>query len=544
MTRIIFFLVLVAVIALAGAWLAERPGDVTILWLGHEIKTSLMVAVAVFAISVIAVMLLWATLRLLFRWPRIAAQLRRERLKRRGQQAVSRGLLAVASGDVRAAKKYANEADRFAADEGLTLLLRAQNAQLLGDRPRADEAFRAMAEHDETRLLGLRGLYVEAQRRGDTAAGLQFAEQAARQAPALTWAGQAVLQARCAAGDWQGALQALDTRQRGGQIDKPTAKRQRAVLLTARAQQVQESDRTLARSTVSEALKLAPDLVPAVALAARLDAETGNARKAGKIIEAAWRTNPHPDLAELYAHARPGDAARERLRRIQNLLRINSAGREGAFALARAAIDAQDFSTARQALDPLRTAPSQRYALLMAELEDAEHANAGKAREWMARAVRAPRDPSWTADGIVSERWLPVSPVTGQIDAFVWRAPAEEIGFSEEPTVAADAPPVPIAIAEPVTAAEIVPEPASAPAPLPVAPPAAATMEPTMIEPAAAKVPATTPLAVAAAPVPAPPRPRAPDLVIPVIHAPDDPGPDINSDPKPDTSPRFPAGLT
>ena len=44
-------------------------------------------------------------------------------------------------------------------------------------------------------------------------------------------------------------------------------------------------------------------------------------------------------------------------------------------------------------------------------------------REWLARAVRAPRDPAWTADGIVSDEWEPLSPVTGRLDAFEWKVP-------------------------------------------------------------------------------------------------------------------------
>jgi HemY protein len=36
----------------------------------------------------------------------------------------------------------------------------------------------------------------------------------------------------------------------------------------------------------------------------------------------------------------------------------------------------------------------------------------------MARAVHARRDPAWTADGLIAERWMSVSPVSGRLDAF------------------------------------------------------------------------------------------------------------------------------
>jgi HemY protein len=63
----------------------------------------------------------------------------------------------------------------------------------------------------------------------------------------------------------------------------------------------------------------------------------------------------------------------------------------------------------------------------MARIEGEQHGHTGRVREWLARAVNAPRDPAWTADGVVSDRWAPVSPVTGTLDAFRWRVPVEAI---------------------------------------------------------------------------------------------------------------------
>ena len=46
---------------------------------------------------------------------------------------------------------------------------------------------------------------------------------------------------------------------------------------------------------------------------------------------------------------------------------------------------------------------------------------------WLARASRAPRDPLWIADGVMSDHWAPVSPVSGRLDAFMWTVPVEAI---------------------------------------------------------------------------------------------------------------------
>jgi HemY protein len=96
--------------------------------------------------------------------------------------------------------------------------------------------------------------------------------------------------------------------------------------------------------------------------------------------------------------------------------------------LARAAIDAFDWSTARAALAAYAgNNPSQAVCLMMAEIEEGENGDQGKAREWVNRAVRAPRDPVWTADGITADEWEPISPVTGRLDAFEWRVPTSAV---------------------------------------------------------------------------------------------------------------------
>ena len=69
------------------------------------------------------------------------------------------------------------------------------------------------------------------------------AERAEREARrAAAWAGRAVLEFRCANGDWAGALDALDNNMASGLLDKTTFRRQRAVLLTAQALQLIEHD--------------------------------------------------------------------------------------------------------------------------------------------------------------------------------------------------------------------------------------------------------------------------------------------------------------
>ena len=444
MIRVLVYLVIVAVLAFGAVWFAERPGDVAITWQGRRIDTSVMVLTAAVAAIAVATVMLWSILRAILRAPDVVSRYMRIRRGERGYRAVSQGLIAVGSGDARAAKKFTAEAVRIAPREPLTLLLSAQAAQLSGDRDAAVATFQEMADRDDTRVLGLHGLFVEAQRRHDHAAALAYAEEAAKHASVPVWAGQAVLEFRCVAGDWSGALDRLERNMKSGLIDKRTYRRQRAVLFTAQAQSLAGSDRERAIALAREAAKLAPDLVPAATLAGRLLGEAGERRRAARTIERAWRANPHPDLAAAYAVLRPGDSARQRLSRVETLAAKGPADAEAALAVARAALDAQEFAAARKALAPYTASPRKRVAALMAELEMAQ-GDEGRAREWMARALNARRDPAWTADAFVSDHWLPISPVSGRLDAFEWKDPlaGEDHGAVIEHR--ADAPPAPAA---------------------------------------------------------------------------------------------------
>lgn len=589
MIRIVVFLLLIAALATGAGWLADRPGTVTVVWLGRHIEFEVLTGIIAVALAAALVMLTLSLLRWLVTSPAIAARALRRRKQEKGREAIQRGIVAVGAGDRRAAERHASEADRYAPDSPLTLLLKAQAAQLAGDRPGAEKAFRAMVERSDTRVLGLRGLHVEAQRRNDAAAARAIAEEAVKVAPGAGWAAQAVLESQTLSGDWDGAIATVEKQYAARVIDKDTARRRRAVLVTAKAAALEETDPPKAKALALEAVSLAPTLAPAAAIAGRLLAHDNDPRKASKIIETAWKAMPHPDLAEAYARARHGDSRLDQLRRVEYLARFTPSHPEALLAVARAAIDASDFATAHRALDEaVEIEPTQRVCLLMAELFTREASDYGRAREWMARALRAPRDPVWTADGQASDVWLPASPVTGRLDAFEWKVPLAELGgpslhvddvLADIAEAEAPAPPPVIDVTpepEPAPIRIVEPEPPR-PAPPPAAAPAAtvaaalagvaapaaaaapasaeavlpngpAPAEPAAVEPpepvvvAAEPAPAAVPEPPADAPVASPPaeeppppaaeepapargRPRPVETVFPMARAPDDPGP-------------------
>ena len=426
MARLILFLLVVLGLGWAFAWLADRPGDLAVTFLNTRYEISLTTALAVFLASVAIIMIIWWALRSIIDGPQSARRYFRARRRDRGYQALSTGMIAAGSGDAATAKKLAARASSFisADQEPLIHYLGAQVALLEGDNVAARKAFETMLDNGETKALGLRGLYLEAERMNDPVAARHFAEKAFEASPTLDWASDAALAGHARDGAWDKALALLDNRRKLVGADKAAIDRKRAVLLTAKATSLIDTDAASARNAAVEANRLAPDLIPAAVIAGRALFKQDELRKGAKILEAAWKLKPHPHIADIYIHARHGDSAVDRMKRASELVNMQPGHPDGLLALALAQLAAKEYLAARKSTEAvLKSNPTESAWLLLADIEQAETGNVGRVREWLQRALKAPRDAAWVADGQISDHWLPFSPVTGKLDAFEWKVP-------------------------------------------------------------------------------------------------------------------------
>lgn len=424
MIRLIIYFVLIALAAAGLGWLADRPGTLVVNWQGTAVETSVFAAVVMLMVAAVVAIILWTILKQVVMGRTTVSRLMQRRRTRQGLEALSGGMIAIGAGDRAGATQFALAARRALPNEPLTHLLRAQAAQLVGDRSTARRIYENMLNAPDTELLGLRGLYIEAMREKETAAAHQFAARAMKLNPKLGWSGEGLLATQARSADWSGALETLSVMRRYDQIDRKRSDRMRAVALTASAQALEDSDTDKALQQATEAHELAPDLVPAAVVAGRIHASRGNAGKAIAILQRTWKKAPHPDLVTIYAHVKPGEAVGERLKRVRELAQLAPVHPEGAIAIAATAIEARDFEAARKTLESIAgDALTARVCLLMAKIEGAEHGDAGRVREWLSRAARAPRDPAWITDGHVAGQWAAASPVTGELDSYRWMVP-------------------------------------------------------------------------------------------------------------------------
>jgi HemY protein len=475
MIRLVLYFLLVGAAALGLSWAADRPGKLSIEWLGYDVQTSVFIAglaiVLFFAVLVAAV---WLGVLAITTPGRLAERLKQKRW-RMGQDAVRRGIFAAGAGDRLGAMRAGAIAKKYAADDPMTLLLEAQAAQLGEDPIASRRAFERMLENPEMAELGLRGLYVEAKKAGQDEAAKQFAERALAANPGLQWSTGALFDIQCRESDWRGALHTLGLAKQQRHLPKAEADRRRALLLTQLAIELEDSQQGKALAYALEAFGMAPQLVPAAAVAGRILASQGNAARAAKVLTQVWRSSPHPEIALIYAHARTGDSPRDRLARVKTLAGSGPASIEGDVAVAAAAIEAKEWEEARTALqNHLASNPPARVCRLMARIEAGQNRDLGRAREWLAKAARGAPDPVWVApDGTISSEWHAVSAKSGALGAFEWKTPPVMTGATgagaqaslpeldvpqpEAGAVSAPAPAQAAAPARAMTEAEIIP---------------------------------------------------------------------------------------
>ncbi|MGR3621188.1 heme biosynthesis HemY N-terminal domain-containing protein [Pseudophaeobacter sp.] len=432
--KILVFVAIVALLAFGFGILMETAGGVQITVAGTEYTLSALQSVLALGVLVVLVWvffkllsLLIATLKFLNGDETAISRYFDKGREQKGYQALSDGLMALASGEGRLALAKASRAARYLDNPQLTDLLTAQAAEMAGDSPKAAEAYKRLLANQNTRFVGVRGIMKQKLSEGDSETALQLAEKALALRPKHEEVQDTLLQLQARAEDWAGARKTLSTKLKTGTLPRDVFKRRDAVLALSASQGVAEEGASLEqREQAIEANRLSPDLVPAAAMAARAYLEQGKKRPAIKVLKKAWEAQPHPDLAHVFAAVEPDESAAARVKRFEQLARLKPKDDETRLIMAELHIVAEDFPEARRSLgDLLERAPDARALTLMAAIEKGEGAEDAITQAWLARALSAPRGPQWLCDNCnhIHAEWAPVCEHCTSFDTLSWQRP-------------------------------------------------------------------------------------------------------------------------
>jgi HemY protein len=434
--KIVIFISAVAALSLGAGALLESNGGVQVTVLGSEYTfgpLQSVIALVIFAVLVWLGLRVLALLAAIWRFlngdeTALSRYFDRNR-ERKGYEALSAGLMAMAGGEGRLALTKAAKAEKYLRKPELTNLLMAQAAELAGDRVKAEQTYRKLVENESTRFVGIRGIMKQKLAEGDTKTALALAERAFALKPRHVETQDALLQLQAQSEDWTGARKTLNAKLRYGALPRDVHKRRDAVLALSEARDIFAEGRDIdQREKAIEANRLSPDLIPAAVLAAQGLAEQGKAKQAARVLKKAWEVQPHPDLAAGFAALEPTETPQDRIARFAALTKSAPDHPETAMLLAELHIAAEDFPQARRALGDLaQTAATARSVSLMAAIERGSGAPDRVVQGWLAKALTVSRGPSWICGTCqhIHMDWAPVCENCHSFDTLAWKVPPQ-----------------------------------------------------------------------------------------------------------------------
>ena len=443
LTKILLFLVIVAALALGVAYLIDGQnlilGNVQAIVAGTEYTlTPLQAVLALFFFSILVWIglkifgLLIAVLKFINGDETAVTRYFFRNRERKGFQALSEGLMALASGEGRLAMAKAAKAERYLHRPDLTDLVTAQAAEMTGDAKKAEEVYKRLLKDDGTRFVGVRGLMKQKLAKGDTDTALKLAERAFAIKPKHEEVQNTLLQLQAQTADWDGARKTLAAKLKHGSLPRDVYRRRDAVLALSEARAITDDEQSAkAAEAAIAANKASPDLIPAAAMAARAYVAESRPRNAVRVIKKAWEVLPHPDLAAAFAAIEPEETPAARLKRFEPLMRLKPDHRETKLLKAELNLAAEDFPEAKRAMGTLADEdPDARVLAIMAAIARGEGASEDVVRGWLARALTAPRGPQWVCDNCnnVQAEWGPVCSNCSGFDTLSWTTPPQNDG--------------------------------------------------------------------------------------------------------------------
>ncbi len=442
--KIFLFLAIAVALAYGATYILETPGGIQIEFgdrryeltpIGFVLSIVALLAVA-WLILKLAGLILAVFHFLMGDETAISRYFNRNR-ERRGFNALSDGMVAIAAGDPKTAVRQTAKAEKLLDRPEITRLVSAQAHELSGDADKATSIYKEMLAQDRTRFVGIKGLMEQRLAAGDTDTALALARKANALRPSNERVLRTLFDLQTKNEDWAGARQTLNASVNARLLPRDVGARRDAVLSLADARQAYADDNAArAREAALQANKLAPTLIPAAVMASEAHLEARSKRRAIKTLTACWAANPHPDLAAAFAKIEPDETPAARRARFGTLAAAKPDDPESKLLLAELALADEDFPGARKALGGLaETAPTTRSLAIMAAIERGQGAPESVVRGWLAKSLNASRGPQWvcTACNDVHDGWEPVCSNCNAFDTLTWKTPphAENSGLAQ-----------------------------------------------------------------------------------------------------------------
>ena len=425
--NIIIFISIVSVFSFAVTQFAKTNDEFQIILSNIEITFSPIAVIIAVVVGLIVIWLVFKICNFLIATYRflngdetaISRYFDRSREKK-GFQALSDGMIALALGENRTATIKAYRANKLLGKPEVTNLLSAQAAEQSGDRKEALRFYKALINQEKTKFVGILGIMKQKLEDGDKESALELAHQANSIKPKDNTVLTTLFELQVEKNNWTGAQKTLNTKYKSGLLPKDIFIRRNAILNLATAKE--DSGENSITAAIN-ANKASPELIPAAVLTASIHMKNRKKRLATNILRKAWDKLPHPDLAAAFANLEPSESANERFNRFKPWIKVHKDTPEVIMLEAELALAAENYTGARKIMGELaETSPTARSLTIMAAVERGTGAAEAVVRGWLAKALGAKYGPMWTCTKCnnIYKEWLPICEQCKAFDTLEW----------------------------------------------------------------------------------------------------------------------------
>ncbi|MCH9844707.1 MAG: hypothetical protein K0U39_04290 [Alphaproteobacteria bacterium] len=385
MTKAISWGIKIGLLVWLAVWLANRPGHVHIVWAQWNIDTTIGFAVALVIILCVLSVIITNSWHRLNNLPSLLSKYWSKRQQERGYDVLTHALVAIASGDQKAAKRMTGKAHELLENDTVSTLFAAQASQLAGDHEAAVEYFQKLLDKPNTAFLGLLGLMRHAKEQRLFAEALEYAKRALILQPASTVLLKEIFSLQLNLRAFEDGLETLQQLKNLDAISKDEAGQRGAEMHWALAEAaLKEENLSKAEKHGSAAYSAMPET--GVHLFVRVLEQQNKARKAMGLIEKHWHEIANSEMAAAYIRMSKPKNNLDKARSMEVLCARDMDNPVTILLLVDALVDAEIWGKARQNMELYKEkvgTENRHYFRMMARIEREENSDEEAAQGWL-----------------------------------------------------------------------------------------------------------------------------------------------------------------
>lgn len=340
---------------------------------------------------------------------------------------VLKSMTAITAGDMREARANIKALKQIIGNDPIIDLMKMKIYKGEKDFDKMEKLSTKIMKNEDIQIVGMKAAVEAQMQKKEFSEALLTANKAFELRQDLYWVIESAFELRAKAGDWDGAMQVLDSGIKKKIIPANKYKRFKAIVLYQMALEAhKKGDDVNYFRLVSQSIDCDDTLVQApISLARYYVANDNQFRKAAKVLSAVWVKNPVDDVAYEYLNLFPQDDITAKIQRMETFALTNSLRPSlNNMLLAELSAEAGLWGKAKAEIELflINNPCTKKLAELVAKFEKYANNDKVAAKKWQDKSKTCAEDSMWVCEecGEATHEWTAVCPKCNSFGQSKW----------------------------------------------------------------------------------------------------------------------------